>query len=200
MKRRKFLVGTGALAAGGAAALGSGAFSRVESQRDVTIEVAKDPDAYLGLDRCDSENSRNYTDLDENGHGYVHIAESGNGGYGVNSDSYTWFDDLFQVCNQGKADMDFYIDASGLEVRDGGVVRFYTGTASGSQGDDGVTFIASSEEETGLEDAIEIELGHCVCVGLKTETHGVDATSGDPLVDGTVTLVADAPGAGASQS
>ena len=70
MKRRNFLVGVGGATIGGSALIGSGAFSRVESNRQVHIEVAKDPDAYLGLDRCPgSENSKNYAHLDDYGHG-----------------------------------------------------------------------------------------------------------------------------------
>ena len=49
MKRRRFIVGTATAAIGGSALLGSGAFSRVESHREVTIEVVGDEDAYLRL-------------------------------------------------------------------------------------------------------------------------------------------------------
>ena len=185
MKRRNFLVGVGGTAVGGSALIGSGAFSRVESDRAVSIEVAKDPDAYLGLDRCDSKNSKNYAHLDENGHGYLEITDSGNGGEGVNSNSTTEFDDIFQVCNQGKADMTFHIDASEMDVRDGGVVEFYRNDA----------VIGSSEHNE--PEPIDIDLGECVCIGVRTKTHGVDATVDEPLVDDQkVTLVANAPGAG----
>ena len=186
MKRRNFLVGVGGTAVGGSALIGSGAFSRVESNRAVSIEVAKDPDAYLGLDRCDSKNSQNYAHLDENGHGYLEISDSGNGGEGVNSNSTTEFDDIFKVCNQGKADMNFHIDASGLEVRDGGVVEFYKGD----------TVIGTSEHYD--VSTVEIGIGECACIGVRTKTHGVNAKDDDPLVDGQVMLVADAPGAGQS--
>ena len=191
MKRRNFLIGTGGAVIGGSALIGSGAFSRVESDRAVNIEVAKDPDAYLGLDRCDSPNSENYTDLDEKGHGYVEISYSGNDGEGVNSNSTTYFDDLFKVCNQGKADMDFKIDATGLEPADDGIVEFYQGSGAGG-GE--VTVIGSSEHNDVGE--ISIPLGECECIGLRTKTHGVNAKQADELVDGTVTLIADAPEAG----
>ncbi|MEF8900809.1 MAG: twin-arginine translocation signal domain-containing protein [Halovenus sp.] len=54
MNRRKFLVGVGSAAAAGSAVLGSGAFTRVEAQRSVTVQVAEDPNAYLGMDTCRS--------------------------------------------------------------------------------------------------------------------------------------------------
>jgi hypothetical protein len=41
MQRRKFVVGLGSLAAGGAATVGTGAFSKSSSERDATIQVAE---------------------------------------------------------------------------------------------------------------------------------------------------------------
>ena len=100
MKRRKFLVGASGVAIGGSALLGSGAFSRVESQRDITIQVAEDPNAYLGLDECDTLHGDNYVFIDEKGHLEIDIGENPNGGQGVNSDSRTWFDNVFEITNQ----------------------------------------------------------------------------------------------------
>jgi len=125
MERRKFLIGTGALAAGGAAALGSGAFSRVESHRDVSIAVANDENAYLGFKRMDTPHSKNYFDYDDEGHAEIQIAGhddfNNNGpaetGSGVNSNSRTWFDGLFRLCNQGKADItEICLDGSNLDI------------------------------------------------------------------------------------
>ncbi|MFP8956492.1 hypothetical protein ACLI4Y_07175 [Natrialbaceae archaeon A-CW3] len=55
MKRRKFIVGTAAASIGGSALLGSGAYSTVESQREVRIRVQGDEDAYLSLKYADIE-------------------------------------------------------------------------------------------------------------------------------------------------
>ena len=49
MQRRSFLVSVGALSAGGAAGIGTGAFSSAEASRDVSVELADDADAYLAL-------------------------------------------------------------------------------------------------------------------------------------------------------
>ena len=49
MERRKFLIGTGALAAGTAAGLGTGAFNIVRAERDITVETVDDDEAYLQL-------------------------------------------------------------------------------------------------------------------------------------------------------
>ena len=205
------MIGMGSTAAGASALIGSGAFSRVESHRSVRVQVASDSDAYLKMAEIDgSENSENYVDEyieEDDGHLEIDIADSGNGGSGVNSNSLTFFDDLFEVCNQGKADARFYIDASELETGDGDI-QFYTGTASGSSGTDGITPIASSLDEDDHDDSVAptIEAGEeCENVGLlvdtgkgseytDTEDSVVDATEVDTLVDGEVTIVADAEG------
>ena len=199
MQRRKFLYGVGASAIGGSALVGSGAFSRVESQRQVSIEVAHDSEAYLGMDVItDSANSENYVDHDEKGHLYIDISESGNGGYGVNSDSFTYFDDLFQLCNNGKAKA--YISyelpdppedrnigdnwEAPHEDYDEQVVAFYW------VGEDGERNIVEEGEE------VPLELGDCYNIGLRTVTKSIDATEDEPLIDGEVVVTADAPEAG----
>ena len=65
MKRRNFIVGLGATAAGGTAVLGSGAFSSVEGERTVTVETADDNDAYLRLTEGDgARDDRSFRDTD----------------------------------------------------------------------------------------------------------------------------------------
>ena len=96
MKRRKFLLGVGSAAAAGSALIGSGAFSQVDAQRQVTIQVAEDPNAYLGMNDCigrDGEPTANssFAEIDEDGHLAVDMGPSGygpgDGGQGVNSES-----------------------------------------------------------------------------------------------------------------
>ncbi len=135
MKRRNFLIGAGGAAIGGGALLGSGAFSRVESHRTVAVQVANDANAYLGIKGLDTPNSNNYFGYDEQGHAFIDIADQAEGGgAGINSNSLTWFDGLFEVCNQGKAPITlFELDATELTVNDENDaldVYFYTGTQS----------------------------------------------------------------------
>ena len=193
MQRRHVLLGVGA-AASGSALIGTGAFSRVESHRDVTIEVAEDPDAYLGMSGTGSANSDNYVSIDDNGHLAIDISDSGNDGHGVNSDSYTWFDSMIQVCNQGKEEVGFYIETledddfpDGIDATEDDEPRlqFYTGTAAGSQGDDGTSSVM------GLSNATAIPVGECVELGVRTYTKGIDATAEDTLFGDDVTVVAD---------
>lgn len=197
MERRKFLIGAGALAAGGAAALGSGAFSRVESQRQVSIEVAADPDAYVGLQPLESANSQNYVALDDNGHLYIQIDGEGNQqdvdgyenpdlGAGVNSDSRTWFDEMFLLCNQGKEDACFWWEPSeNWEARDEAELYFYY---DGDQDGDGTT---EGRVDVGAGRKVGLRVGECAVMGLRTETFDVDATDDAPLFDGDIVLYAD---------
>ena len=201
MQRRNVLLGLGA-AASGSALIGTGAFSRVESHRDVTIEVAEDPDAYLGMSGTGSTNSENYVEIDENGHLAIDISgpddEESDLGEGVNSDSFTWFDSMVQVCNQGKEGAAFYIeeledvdfpeniDATGPEgtaFEDEPRLDFYMGEAAGV-GDDGTGSIL------GEANAVDIPVGECIELGVRTMTKGVDASKGTLFGD-EVVLVAD---------
>lgn len=196
MDRRKFLIGMGALTAGGAAALGTGAFSRVESNRAVNIEVAADPDAYLGLVPMDTPNGNNYVGLDDNGHLFIDIGEHDDfdpseypakPGQGVNSDSYTWFDGLFEICNQGKDDADVSYDLGDAvqeeNETDDQTVAFYWIDDQGNR-----VLVEEGQE-------VPLELGDCVEIGLRTATHGINAAN-TPIVDGDVIVTADSPGAG----
>lgn len=205
MKRRNFLIGVGGAAIGGSAILGSGAFSRVESQRAVTIAVAADPDAYLGMSVIESSlNSTNFVSLDENGHLEIDVGDFGadgsydyDTGVGVNSNSFTYFDDMFRLCNQGKADAMISYElpdpptdsAIGPDWEapdpdyDEQVVAFYFVR------DDGTRVIVEEGEE------VPLPVGECDNVGLRTVTKGIDADIGE-LVDGDVVITADSPGAG----
>lgn len=188
MKRRHVLLGVGA-AASGSALIGTGAFSRVESHRNVTIQVAEDPDAYLGLSGTESENSNNYVELDDNGHLEIDISDSGNDGEGVNSNSRTWFDELFDICNQGKEDACVYWEfGDDFQMRDEAeLVFYYDGDEDGDPTTEGRVDVEAGRK-------VPIEVGECARIGLRTETFGVDATEQEPLFDGMVRLIADVGG------
>jgi hypothetical protein len=111
MQRRKFVVGLGSLAAGGAATLGTGAFASVEATRTVGVNVTGDQSAYLGLEATSpyaeyNNDTGNQLVLDFKG--------NDNGGSGLNPDSVTTFDGVFRMINNGPNDLDITIDKSGL--------------------------------------------------------------------------------------
>ncbi|WP_157884761.1 hypothetical protein [Halorubrum aethiopicum] len=74
MERRKFVIGVGSLAAGGAAATGTGAFTSAVVPRSADVTVQNDSNAYLQLeaggargvgDRIGQENGELYIDFDD---------------------------------------------------------------------------------------------------------------------------------------
>ena len=112
MERRKFVVGLGSLAAGGAAAMGTGAFASVEATRSVNVKVAGDEKAYLGLIEKSPYAQNNGKQL------ALNFDDNGYEGKGVNADAVTTFDGVFQMENKGPNDLDITIDKSGLEHPD----------------------------------------------------------------------------------
>ncbi|MFC6721070.1 hypothetical protein [Halobacteriaceae bacterium SHR40] len=97
MERRKFIIGAGSLAAGGAAAIGSGAFSSVSADRDINVNVAGDESAYLGLESTSAYSSQNGKKL-----ALEFDGSNSQNGDGLNADADTQFRNVFKVVNQGK--------------------------------------------------------------------------------------------------
>ena len=108
MQRRKFLLGAGALAASGAAVLGTGAFASVEATRTVGVTVTGDGAAYLGL-----EGTSPYASV-TNGQLELDFGGNGEGGQGVNIDAVSTFDGVFKMTNNGPNDLDITVDKTGL--------------------------------------------------------------------------------------
>lgn len=208
MKRRNFLIGTGSAAIGGSALIGTGAFSKVDAHRSVTIQVAEDPNAYLGMNDCmnsDGQTTPNssFADLDDNGHLQVDMGPSGSGGEGVNSKSISWFDNVFQLCNQGKEDVCLWIENKTGEDPDR--VIFYVADSGAGEtparfaSQDGQRVMNDKDLQTfsSVDDSIHLGLGECVCVGIEVFTKPDDSfeitqpAEGDQLLE-QVSLVADA--------
>ena len=206
MKRRNFLVGVGGTAIGGSALLGTGAFTRVESQRRAKIQVAKDTDAYLGLDGCPDSPNSSYTDINNDGHLEIEMSKynpnippenanlehSGYGkGIGVNSDSHTYFDDVFQICNNGKQKVGIWISDFDTPEPEGDY-------GFGDDNDRAVDFYLNGDEDdslVGADNAFPLGVGECICIGIKTVTKGLEKK--DQLIDGDeIVINADADNLG----
>lgn len=158
---------------GGSALLGSGAFSEVSSHRSVTIEVAEDPDAYLGLDGCPGSPNSSYTTI-EGGHLAIDMSSDNpteGGGEGVNVDAYSAFGRVFQVTNQGKQEVCVYVEDDGDWPETG-------------DGERRVDFYLENDTDRSIvdiENAVFIDVGESFCVGIKTRTDGLEP--GDTLLD-----------------
>lgn len=196
MQRRNFLVGLGSASVGGSALLGTGAFSRVESQRSVTVAVAEDPDAYLGLDKCPTPNG-SYTSLDDDGHLEVLMNPDNETigstplGSGINSNSRSQFDNVFQICNQGKETVCVHIEDNDAWPR-------VPAEVGGETGERRVEFYLDSAPNIsviGVENALPLGVGDCICIGILTRSHGL--VEGDELLDALdneIRIIADVDG------
>ncbi|QCJ48232.1 DUF1102 domain-containing protein [Haloprofundus sp. MHR1] len=121
MKRRKYLVGLGSLAAGSAAAMGTGAFNFANIQRDVSLNVVDDANALLALD---SE-----SDYADTSGGTLSLNfESPQGGMGINENSDYSFTSLFYITNQGEQSVGVWIDDDSNDVN-------WYGTANANSSD-----------------------------------------------------------------
>jgi hypothetical protein len=90
------------IAGGGTAFVtGSGAFTTVEADRDVSVAVAGDANAFLAL-RGNGENSEYVTTTDgQLGLDLTSNNATGAGGQGVNANAITVLEDVIKVQNQG---------------------------------------------------------------------------------------------------
>lgn len=98
MNRRNFIAGLGALGVTSAGALGTGAFSTAQTQRDVAIETAGDTDGLLAFEAT-SEFVRFEDGLFE-----LDLTSSNptpEGGEGVSPDSVYVIDGAYEIENQG---------------------------------------------------------------------------------------------------
>lgn len=106
MQRRTFVLSAGAIAGAGGLALGTGAFTNVEAERDVTVSVAEDPDAYLSIRPYNGPNGKYATTTD--GELAIDLTD-GNGnvaGEGLNTNALTTIANLFTIGNQGTKEVE----------------------------------------------------------------------------------------------
>jgi len=120
MERRKFVVGLGSLAAGGAAAMGTGAVSQSQSSRSVDIGIANDSNGFLQINATGSSLENTEYVSYEDGQLTIQISEPSNSGFasqakGLNPYSTFDFDNLFQVLNATEDQLNLSIDKSDLD-------------------------------------------------------------------------------------
>lgn len=165
MKRRRLLAGLGTLAAGSAAAVGTGAFTSAEASRTVNVNVASEDEAYLALSPTGGENATFVSqDSSTNNELSIDINDANGvaaGADGVGLDSVYEFDNLFQVENQGTQEVEFEIgtldDSSDFTPSTSGLTaEFYPGTDSDSPLDSNPVTLGTGDAQTiGLKLDIE---------------------------------------------
>lgn len=214
MQRRKFIVGVGSLAAGSAAAVGTGAFSNFQGDRDATFSIAADNNAFLGLSAPNGplENGE-HASIQANNELAIHFnSSSSTGGNGLNPDAETWFDEVFRVTNQGTQPIDlmvddddlahsedivFYVDGSylpdsGYDEGDLYAIEGYPGSAEGAGREDDDKHAAGDGDGTddfwvGYANP-KLGAGDSIPVGIYVDTTGVNSTG--VWDDGSVTIKA----------
>jgi len=205
MKRRKFVLGVGAAAASGASLLGSGAFTSVEADRSIDVDVVGDGEAFLRLAPCtvDGEEQPNGAYVRETPEGTIAIdlSESNDqvAGDGVNAEALSVFHNVFEICNQGTQDLcvDFTVDVPEIP---GPVPNRY----DFESGDPAVVFYRGSNREEFINTeglnvdrpgaiSLNIEDGECECVGLEVRAFGFEAGT-ELFADAELTIRADADG------
>jgi hypothetical protein len=102
MNRRKLLAALGLLNGGGAVVSGTDAFTSASADRDVSVQVAPDADAYLGLEVSGGPNGHFAQQTgDQLALDFDSDNPTATGGQGVGTDSIYKFDDVFRITNQG---------------------------------------------------------------------------------------------------
>ena len=177
MQRRELLTGLGMLAAGGAAAVGTGAFTSAEASRSVNVTVEEDADAYLSLDSFDAGESKNYGFVSQQGAGISIDINDVSGVHdpanGVGLDSVYELDNLFQVENQGTQEIEFEIET----LSDGDFTPSVTGLT--------VEFYPGSDASSPLDSTpITLGAGNSQNIGIRVDTDDPDLN--DFSADATV--------------
>jgi hypothetical protein len=215
MRRRKYLAAVGSIAAGAAAGAGTGAFTSVEADRSVDVEVAGDSSAYLALTTAANEdNSSSINDPGANSDAYVQkssgevsfdFSGANTQGDGFNPNSVTVIEDLIEVQNQGTQSAFLGVDLSSLDVSDGsndaGIELAAsipddgtTGNQSGDPDDELESNIAFQNDGNAVGNAsspssYELGVGEAVHLDLTVDTTEFNASN--VSTTGTITFVAD---------
>ena len=180
MERRKFLIGAGSLAAGAAAATGTGAFSSAKAGRSVDVAVADDASAFLALDQGDNANSA-YTSTSDGELVVEFTGDSTAMGDGVASDSLMTFEDVFKVRNQGTQRVEV-----GLDEVDDGELGYRFGKP-GKAGGNGFEDNLLKEGKDDIDDRIGVAFG----VKVRPTFDPSDPPAGDNDPDGNGSIDLD---------
>jgi hypothetical protein len=192
MKRRNLLLGLGAAVSGGAATMGTGAFSSAQADRSVSVEVESDnPGAYLALDETNDsgqapENKGRFTDLPNGSaadlsNGRIDISlttldvpgGSNTDGSGPATNAITELDGVFEVGNQGTDTV--FVNIASIDFDSGNVtVSFYPGEGEVA------TDLSSGNAE------LELPAGETAPIGVRVDA-GPDSDDIDTQKTTTVT-------------
>lgn len=189
MKRRQLVTGLGALVGGGGLFMGTGAFTSVEADRDASVKVADENQAYLrifsgtenGVFAHNESTNNSKLELDFNGEPDI-SDDPEDDPKGVGQSSVYKFDDVFRIENQGTQSV--YANISEVTTHEGATtIRFYVRNESGD-----LRFITPSNYEA------KIDVGTTVKVGVEIDTGEENDYTTEESSSGNTTITADASG------
>ena len=200
--RRSVLIGLGALTVGGGAVFGTGAFSSVEANRQVTVNVDEDDGALLALNPSGAGVDSDVVQLDD-GLLVINFDEAGDSSEGVNLDAVTTVgevdtstspvtvsEEAFTITNNGSNevditfDIDFDDDQSTLNASsESDILKLWTDPGDGSITDDNL-----------VDGTLTLDTSESADVAIQIDTTGEDGDSVDtnnPLFDSEATIRAE---------
>ncbi|WP_246987563.1 hypothetical protein [Halorientalis marina] len=158
MQRRKFVVGIGSLAAGSAAAMGTGAFGDVDAARNMSGQIVGDTSAYLGL-----TSPSKYSEIAGDGELEITLEY-------LNDEAQNSFDQVLVLSNNGTDQAYVWVDVTANG--DSGNIYFYPDGDEDSKISTN-SFTASNSDVGGApsnEGAFAVPVGHQLTVGLFFDT------------------------------
>ena len=176
--------------------MGTGAFTSVSANRDVTIDVADDSSAFLSLSAPDSLENSAYVEEITDGTLAIDISgaserEGQDGSEGLNRDATTTFLQLFQVENQGSNTVGVRIPLLGTDIHDDfGPMGFFVGdshnansnaTSAGKNTDNTVSFtkVKNYNFDNPSEDLRVLTPGDSVIIGAFLTTDGDESDTNE---------------------
>ncbi|WP_049900461.1 hypothetical protein [Natrinema altunense] len=164
MKRRTALIGFGAIVVGGGTAFGTGAFSRTEANRGVSVSTTVDDAALLGLASGSGDDGGFVTGGGE-GTLTIELTAVENGstdpGKGVNEGSVTAFPKLIEAVNRSSHTLELSVAVPPT----GGIMLFPEG---GFSGPERIARLDEPEHYVTLSQGETTELGLALDAGYGT--------------------------------
>jgi hypothetical protein len=191
MQRRKMLAALGSVAVGGATAVSTGAFTSVQADRSVEVEVAGDSDAFLSINSVSNSGNSQYVEKSGGAVSLDFSADDGDGssvaggGAGFNSNATTRINDLLVVENRGTQEVGFYVDITDAGAGEDFVTIEATSSGSGGPSSDNVAYDGGDNDTT--VEPVTLGTGEKVVLNLIVDAAGQSPNS----FNGTITFVAD---------
>ena len=183
MERRKLLLGMGSLAATGAAGLGTGAFTSVQAERDITIKTAGDPNAILGIKPFNGPNGQ----YASKSNGIVSLDFTSTTAGGLNDQAKINIENVLKITNQGTQSVYVTVkieDSNGNTGRDVAELMEF-----GISGNDDYDFARAA----GSYDGDKLPVGESAGMGFFFNFAGPENNFGDIVNDiETITIIAAA--------